>query len=86
MGLPLHEVKPESCLLWPISLTQDTPQRLTIDSEAYRFHCNRCHDPEPERIEAFRETLTNAFGPAAFEDIVDAANDGLDTVRIRRNK
>ncbi|MFC1890914.1 DUF3109 family protein [Thermodesulfobacteriota bacterium] len=53
--IPPHEVKPRSCTLWPLALTEDLPLRLSIDDDAFSFPCN-------SRRATDKNTLCNSIG------------------------
>ncbi len=40
-GLSPHMVKPSSCVMWPLAITEDQPVVLSIADDAFRFPCNR---------------------------------------------
>ncbi len=40
-GWALKDVKPLVCILWPLSLSETDPPELSVDSDAYEFHCNK---------------------------------------------
>jgi hypothetical protein len=40
-GVPPSEVKPRSCMLWPLALTSSKPYILTVQEGAFAFGCNR---------------------------------------------
>jgi hypothetical protein len=41
LGLAPEEVKPESCVLWPLSVTSSRPPVLSVQEGALRYPCNR---------------------------------------------
>jgi hypothetical protein len=40
LGQELRELKPRSCLLWPLAMTGPRPPVLSVDPGAFRFPCN----------------------------------------------
>lgn len=38
--LPPHEVKPSSCVTWPLAVTEDRPLQVSIAEDAFTFPCN----------------------------------------------
>lgn len=68
MGFPPGKVKPRSCALWPLALSEGRPRELSIQDDALEFPCNRKRrarglDPEVESI------IASAFGTAFLEKV-----------------
>ena len=40
IGIDIADVKPVSCILWPLSLSEDDPPVLSVQSGAFDFPCN----------------------------------------------
>ena len=77
LNLPIEDVKPAVCILWPLSVSEDAPQRLSIADDALDFHCNTACDRGSGSIpDIFVETLTQVYGKDASAHIVNAANAG----------
>jgi len=41
LGLPVTKIKPKSCLLWPLAISDIKQLTLTVQSDAFVFPCNR---------------------------------------------
>jgi len=41
LSLPPHEVKPRSCITWPLALSEDRLPMLSVSADAFDFPCNR---------------------------------------------
>jgi hypothetical protein len=41
LSLSPHRVKPESCVTWPLAISEDKPVTLSVADDALRFPCNR---------------------------------------------
>jgi hypothetical protein len=83
LGLPWHYAKPEVCLLWPLSLSTGSLRTLSVDSEAYSFHCNR-HRSSQERYlsKSIRNAISAALGEPTAAVIEEAAKTGHSGCRV----
>ena len=87
LKIPLEEVKPAVCLLWPLSISDDEP-RLSIADDALEFHCNTRRDStQPLTQSAFMDTIELVYGTDVREQTVNAAEAGCEqaTVSLRRS-
>ncbi len=65
-GLPPHNLKPTSCTLWPLSLSEPPDAMLSICDDAYDFHCvNRCKKQAEAFAPALAASIKAIFGPEA---------------------
>jgi hypothetical protein len=85
-GLSVRAVKPESCLLWPLCMSDGEEPVLTVTEEALSFVCNRLREPDADEHALSPEIvaiLEIVFGEKAAKEIEEAARKGLDTVKLR---
>jgi len=85
-GMPLQAVKPESCLLWPLCLSEGEEPVLTVAEEALSFVCNRLREPDDNGHSLAREVLAilaTVFGEKAAEEVNEAARKGWSQVKVR---
>ena len=40
LDIPVINIKPRCCILWPLFITKDNPPHLTVDKDAFIFPCN----------------------------------------------
>lgn len=40
-NIPLAKIKPLSCILWPLALSSGRKKVVTVQDDAYEFHCNK---------------------------------------------
>ena len=60
MGLPLQEIKPFHCLLWPMAISPGTETVVSIQENALDFHCN--HAKATDQIcKSLEKTLQMLF-------------------------
>ena len=70
--LPPHEVKPSSCVTWPLAITEDLPLQVSIAEDALKFPCNNSKknntvlDPDVARI------IRDMFGEKVLTGIQEA--------------
>jgi hypothetical protein len=61
--LPLRDVKPEPCRLWPLSTTSSIPPVLGVQEGAMRYPCNRARDAALGGLDpAIAGILRDVFG------------------------
>jgi hypothetical protein len=69
-GLQPHKVKPISCTLWPLALSESRPYLLSIDDEAFSFGCNKKRKGSPKKLDPNISDIINAlFGPSFLRSI-----------------
>lgn len=70
LGLPPHEVKPKSCTLWPLAITEDLPLNLSTDKDAFSFPCNSQRDvQEASLCPSVADIVKNIFGTNFLEHL-----------------
>jgi hypothetical protein len=80
-GIPPHNVKPRSCILWPLTLSSGRPPRLSVDPNAYTFACcTRRKGLGAGVSPAIIQTVRAVFGADFMRDLeVAAARHGAPT-------
>ncbi len=83
LQVPLEQVKPAVCMLWPLSISDDEPWQLSIAEDALAFHCNtRCEPKQPIIQPAFIDTIEQVYGMEARMQVVCAAEGGCEQPTI----
>jgi len=76
LGLPLGEVKPRVCLLWPLHVSDDDDV-LALISDASRFRCNTRKRPGSRILSpGFVDALEQVYGEGCGEQVSRAAASG----------
>ncbi len=76
LGLPLEEVKPKVCLLWPLHFS-DGDEVLARISDAFQFGCNVRKAPGSRSLSPrFAEALDRVYGGGCGEQVRQAAENG----------
>jgi hypothetical protein len=69
MGLPPAQVKPRSCTLWPLTISDD-PKIVSVQEDAFEYPCNRMRTPEEKGLDSgIRDILSSLFGEPFAEKI-----------------
>ena len=83
LGLNWYNLKPLSCVLWPLSISKDSSPMISIDESARCFHCNNvvlnkstCLDSSVIQI------LKNIVGSKIAANINHDSNKGLHCTKI----
>lgn len=86
LKVPLEQVKPAVCILWPLSISDDEPRQLSIAEDALAFHCNtRGESNQPITQTAFIDTIEQVYGTDVRTQIVNAAAEtGCERTTITR--
>lgn len=83
LGIPVHEVKPKACLIWPLSISEGKSKTLSVDHDALAFRCNAQKRNEALRLcPSIAGIVENTFGRKFRCDLENAANKGLRRIRI----
>lgn len=62
-NIPPHTLKPESCTLWPLSLSGPPENLISICDDAYTFHCvHHLKEPARQPAPALINSIQNLFG------------------------
>jgi hypothetical protein len=57
------QVKPRSCVLWPLALVESTPSFLTVQGDAMEFLCNTPADTNETRLDTeVASIISTVFG------------------------
>ncbi len=76
LGLPLEQVKPKVCLLWPMHFS-DGEEVLATINDAFLFKCNVRKAPGSRRLdEGFVETIERVYGEGCGAQVMQAAENG----------
>ncbi len=76
LGLPLSEVKPKVCLLWPLHFS-DGDEVLSLISDALQFACNARRAPGSHTMSpGFIEAIEQVYGAGCGAQVLDAAARG----------
>ena len=75
----MQQIKPSVCLLWPLSVADDKPRRLSIADDALEFHCNTQQDPGelPLDVVVFN-SIELVYGEPVSEAVKNAVEVGCD--------
>ncbi len=82
LGYPWFFFKPLVCALWPLSIPDGRTPSLSVDSEAYKYHCNSRPNAEDIRIMSLLDPLAVLLGAQALNAMQQAAGRGLQRIRI----
>ncbi len=76
LGVPLEQVKPKVCLLWPMHFS-DGDETLAMISDAFLFNCNVRKEPGNRCLSlGFVEALDRVYGEGCGAQVQDAAENG----------
>ncbi|MCK9420680.1 MAG: hypothetical protein M0R70_15050 [Nitrospirae bacterium] len=76
LGLPLEQVKPKVCLLWPMHFS-DGDEVLAIINDAFQFKCNARKAPGSRSLSpGFVETIELVYGVGCGTQVKLAAENG----------
>jgi hypothetical protein len=71
LNRPVNQVKPKSCILWPLSIPTVDPWYLTIDAQAFTFPCNtKRKENNTYPYETIIDIIRELFGDT-FLDILE---------------
>lgn len=76
LGLPLEQVKPKVCMLWPLHFS-DGEEVLAVIDDASLFPCNARKAPGSRSISPdFVETIDRVYGEGCGAQVQNAAESG----------
>ena len=85
-GIPLTEVKPKACLLWPMTFS-DGPEALSLTDDALLFRCNtRRRKGSGALSPHFTETVELVYGEGCGKLVEKAAGKGAKQLRLARRR
>jgi len=83
-GIPLPVIKPSSCLLWPLSISDGSNQTVSVQDDVLDFPCNRRWRKRPLSLyPSVAEILNTVFGERFRKDVEAAASKGSKQARIK---
>ena len=86
-GIPPHQIKPVSCTLWPLSLSEPPAARLSICDDAYQACCiTKLDSPQPEIAPSLMNTIDAIFGSDVRTQVQEAAQKGLDQITVQTSR
>jgi hypothetical protein len=76
LGLPLEQVKPKVCLLWPMHFSEGE-EVLAMINDAFRFKCNARKAPGSRSLSpGFVEAIELVYGEGCGTQVKQAAENG----------
>jgi hypothetical protein len=85
-GIPLAQVKPKACLLWPMTYSEGA-EALSLTDDALLFHCNA---PKRKGSRSISASLTDAiecvYGEGCGRLVVQAASKGARRLKFVRRR
>jgi hypothetical protein len=76
LGLPLEQVKPKVCLLWPMHFS-DGEEVLGVIGDALQFTCNSRRNPGAGTLSpAFEDAIELVYGEGCGAQVQNAARNG----------
>jgi hypothetical protein len=76
LGLPLEQVKPKVCMLWPMHFSDDH-EVLAMINDAFLFTCNARKAPGSRSLSpGFIEAIERVYGEGCGNQVKDAAESG----------
>ncbi len=76
LGLPLEQVKPKVCLLWPMHFS-DGNEVLAMINDAFLFSCNAKKERDTRNLSpGFEEALERVYGEGCGTQVKHAAENG----------
>lgn len=83
LGIPVHEVKPKACLIWPLTISEGKRKILSMDHDVLEFRCNaQNHNGTLSLCPSIAGIVESAFGQKFRYELESAANKGLHWARI----
>ncbi len=83
LGIPVEQVKPAPCLLWPLALSEGKQKVLSVHDDVYEFACNSRKKTRSKRLRPpIAQIVESVFGVDFREQFDCAVMQGLSKVRI----
>ena len=83
-GLPLEQVKPKACLLWPMSFSEGD-EVLSLTDDALSFSCNSPRGGRSRRISAsLMEAIKMVYGKGVGTALQQEADKGSSSVTLNQ--
>ncbi len=85
-GIPLAQVKPKACLLWPMIFSEGA-EALSLTDDALLFHCNAPKRKGSRSISAsFTEAIELVYGEGCGRLVEEAAEKGARRLKLARRR
>ena len=85
-GIPLSEVKPKACLLWPMTFSEGA-EALSLTDDALLFHCNALKRKGAGSISSsFTEAIELVYGEGCGRLVEQEAGKGTKLLRLARRR
>ncbi len=76
LGLPLEDIKPKCCMLWPMHFS-DGEEVVGMIEDAFDFSCNRRKPPDARTLSpGFIDTIEQVYGEGCGAQVQEAAEKG----------
>ncbi len=76
LGMPIEQVKPKVCLLWPLHFSEGD-EVLAIINDAFLFNCNVRKAPDSGSLSpGFVEAIDMVYGEGCGSQVMHAAKNG----------
>jgi len=76
LGLPLEQVKPKVCILWPLHFS-DGDEVLAMINDAFQFSCNMRESQGVRKVsQGFIESIEQVYGEGCGMQVQQAAESG----------
>lgn len=86
LGLPLNQVKPKACLLWPMNFSEGD-EVLSLTGDALSFRCNSQRRKQSRRLcSAFVEAIELVYGEGFGTIVEQEANKGVQRTTLTRRR
>ncbi|MBZ0255037.1 hypothetical protein K8I31_03185 [bacterium] len=83
LNAPVPTAKPRSCILWPLAISGGRNKTLSVVDDAMAFHCNAKRRTGAKTLHpSIVEILNDVFGALFRREIVAAARQGIETLRL----
>lgn len=75
LSISPFDIKPKTCLLWPLSVTEDYPIVLSVDDDAFSYACNKKRPQSVTDLSPSIATIVeHIFGHQFLEELDLMAN------------
>ena len=73
LEIPHYKTKPQSCVLWPLAISEDLPLQLAIADDAFDFPCNNRRNNPGNRLDLnIARIIRDVFGTRILNAIEKA--------------
>ena len=74
-GLLPHEVKPRSCVTWPLAITDQKPTMLSVSDDALEFPCNSINSQTGTLDKNISAIIEDIFGITFLTELKNKASE-----------